>query len=313
MKISNRKVLVIDKMHESLFPMLRNIGFEADYRPEISATEVKEVVGGYEILFVRSKITVDEGLLQYAPALKVIGRAGAGIDQLDMAALEKRNIVVINAPEGNRDAVAEHAVGMLLSLFNKLLLADAQVRKGIWDREGNRGIELKEKTVGIIGFGYMGQAFAQRLQGFGCRVLAYDKFIKGFGGEDVKECSLEEIFQETDVLSLHIPLNAENRNFVNASFLQKFKKSIFIINTARGEILPLQDLKVALENGKVLGAALDVLENEKLHNLSQSQKENFGYLVKSDRVILSPHVAGWTHESYVKINQVLVEKLNNLL
>ena len=313
MLISIKTILVVDKMHESLFPMLQEIGFEADYRPEISPEEIKRIIGNYEVVFVRSKITVDEELLQHAPLLKVVGRAGAGIDQLDVAALEKRNIRLINAPEGNRDAVAEHALGMLLALFNNILTGDAQVRKGIWDREGNRGIELAGKTVGIIGYGFMGQAFARRLGGFGCRVLAFDKFRSGYGNEYAEECSLEKIREEADVVSLHIPLNSENKNLVNTAYLERFRKSIFLINTARGEIIPLKDLRYALESGKVKGAVLDVLENEKLQQLSPAQKENFDYLVKSERVILTPHVAGWTHESYIKINQVLVEKLKNLL
>ena len=293
--------------------MLSEIGLEADYRPEISGEEIKSIIGEYEILFVRSKITVDDNFLSHASRLKVVGRAGAGIDQLDVDALERRGIVLINAPEGNRDAVAEHAVGMLLSLMNKMLISDAQVRSGIWDREGSRGIELAQKTVGIIGFGYMGQAFAQRLQGFGCNILAHDKFKTGFGDGGVKESSMEEIWEEADILSLHIPLTAENRGLVNLDYLNRFKKDIFIINTARGEILPLKDLRLAMENGKVKGAALDVLENEKLHQFSASQKENFDYLVKSQKVMFTPHVAGWTHESYIKINRTIVEKLKNCM
>ena len=313
MQFQNKKVLIIDKMHESIFPMLREIGLEADYRPEISREEITTLIAEYELLFVRSKITVDDRFLGHAPRLKVIGRAGAGIDQLDMDALERRGVTLLNAPEGNRDAVAEHAVGMLLCLMNNILQADAQVRSGIWDREGNRGIELSQKTVGIIGYGYMGQAFAKRLKGFGCRILAHDKYKSGFGDAEVKESSQEEIWQEADVLSLHIPLTAENRALVNLDYLSRFKKDIFIINTARGEILPLQDLRLAMENGKVKGVTLDVLENEKLHQLSAFQKENFDYLVKSQKVVFTPHVAGWTHESYVKINRTLVEKLKKCM
>ncbi len=313
MQFQNKKVLIVDKMHESIHAMLRELGLEADYRPEITVDEIFSVIGEYEILFVRSKISVDDKLLAHAPLLKVIGRAGAGIDQVDVEALRHRGIVLINAPEGNRDAVAEHAVGMLLSLFNKILLADAQVRQGVWDREGNRGLELCGKTVGIIGYGYMGQAFAQRLRGFDCRILAYDRVRSGFSDEWVEESTLDEICREADILSLHIPLTAENKGLVNLSYLNRFKKNIFIINTARGEILPLQDLRQALENGKVRGAALDVLENEKLQQLSPVQKENFDYLVNSDKVVFTPHVAGWTHESYVKINKALVEKLKNLM
>ena len=313
MEIQNKKVLIIDKMHESIFEMLKQVGCSAEYRPDAKREEVEEIVGEYEVLFLRSKLTVDEALLQRAPKLKIIGRAGAGVDQLDVEALERRGIYLINAPEGNRDAVAEHAVGMLLALLNHLRRADAQVRQSIWDREGNRGIELAGKTVGIIGYGFMGQAFARRLMGFNCRLLAYDKYRKDFNDGIVQESSLEQLFEEAEVVSLHVPLNEDNRGLMDVNYLGRFKKDIFLINTARGELLPLKDLIEQIKNGKVRGAALDVLENEKLHHLSLEEKENFDYLVQSDRVLLSPHVAGWTHESYQKINTVLVEKLNNLL
>ena len=313
MRLQNKKVLIVDKMHESIFPLLAEIGLEADYRPSLSKKEIPPLLETCEVLFVRSKIAVDKALLTSAPALKIVGRAGAGIDQLDVEALKQRGIQVINAPEGNRDAVAEHAMGMLLCLLNNILRADAQVREGIWDREGNRGTELAGKTVGIIGYGYMGQAFARRLQGFNCRILTYDKYRTGFGDRLVQESSLEEIQQEADVLSLHIPLNEENGGLVNSAYLEEFRKPILLLNTARGELLPLSDLLQAMKNGKVYAAGLDVLENEKLHQLSAGEKENFTYLVQNDRVLLTPHVAGWTHESYKKINEVLVEKLKNLL
>jgi D-3-phosphoglycerate dehydrogenase len=313
MRLQNSKVLIVDKMHESIFPLLEEIGIEADYQPHLSKEEILEKLGTYEVLFVRSKIAIDQALLERAPALKLVGRAGAGIDQLDVEALEQRGIRIINAPEGNRDAVAEHALGMLLCLLNNILRADAQVRQGIWDREGNRGTELAGKTVGIIGFGYMGQAFAQRLSGFNCQILAYDKYRTGFGNGLVQESSIEKIWEEADVLSLHIPLNEENRGVINTAYLEKFRKPILLLNTARGELLPLKDLLRAMKNGNVYAAGLDVLENEKLHQLSATEKENFTYLVQNDRVLFSPHVAGWTHESYRKINEVLVEKLKNLL
>ena len=313
MRLQNKKVLIVDKMHESLFPLLEGIGLEADYRPAISKEEIYQALKDTEVLFVRSKIAVDQMLLENAPKLKIVGRAGAGIDQLDVEALTRSGIQLINAPEGNRDAVAEHAMGMLLCLLNNILRADAQVRQSIWDREGNRGTELAGKTVGIIGYGFMGQAFAQRLQGFNCRVLAYDKYRTGFETGGVKESRLEEIQQQADVLSLHIPLNEENRALVNKAYLEKFHKPILLLNTARGEILPLRDLLQAMKNGKVYAAGLDVLENEKLQRLSAGEKENFTYLVQNDRVLFTPHVAGWTQESYRKINEVLIGKLKNLL
>jgi D-3-phosphoglycerate dehydrogenase len=303
------KVLIIDDMHESITPLLEEKGFEPHYKPTVSAKEVPALLAGYEVLFLRSKLAVTDEVLAQADNLKVIGRAGAGLDLIDMEAVSRRGIQLVHASEGNRDAVAEHAVGMLLSLFNNLLRADRQVRQKQWLREANRGVELGEMTVGIVGYGFMGQAFARRLSGFGCRVVAYDMHKKGFGDALVEEVSLEELQQQADVVSFHIPLNQHNKALANTAYLQAFRKNIYLINTARGEILPLQDLVQALKSGKVTAAALDVLENEKLQQLSPSQQDNFNYLITSDNVLLSPHVAGWTHESYKKINQVLVRKL----
>ncbi|AHM59413.1 D-isomer specific 2-hydroxyacid dehydrogenase NAD-binding protein [Flammeovirgaceae bacterium 311] len=306
------KVLIIDDMHESIIPLLEETGFEPHYKPTVSAKEVPALLAGYEVLFLRSKLKVTAEVLAQADSLKVIGRAGAGLDLIDLEAVSRRNIQLVHASEGNRDAVAEHAVGMLLCLFNNLTKADRQVRQKQWLREENRGVELGEMTVGIVGFGYMGQAFARRLTGFGCRIIAYDNGRKGFGSELVEEVSLEKLQEEADVVSFHIPLNQQNRGLVNTAYLEAFKKNIYLINTARGEIIPLQDLAQALKSGKVKAAALDVLENEKLHQLSPLQQDNFSYLITNDNVLLSPHVAGWTHESYKKINQVLVRKLKDV-
>ncbi len=303
------KILVVDPMHPSFLPLLEGKGLSADYRPELTKEEVVAIIGEYDGLVVRSKVTINEDFLQQAGGLKFIARAGAGMDQIDVDAAGKRSIALLNAPEGNRVAVAEHAIGMLLCLFNKLHLADRQVRAGIWDREGNRGLELLGKTVGVIGYGNTGREFARRVNAFGCRVLAFDIYIGDFSDKYAQQCTLAAIFEETDIVSLHIPLSSETLGWVNKSFLEGFRKNIFLINTSRGEIIPLADLVWALESGRVQGACLDVLENEKLKTLTTAQKEAFDYLAASDRVLLSPHVAGWTHESYVKINQVLVEKI----
>jgi D-3-phosphoglycerate dehydrogenase len=303
------KILVIDLMHESLLPLLAAKGLSADYRPGIKREEVYDAVGDYEGLVVRSKITIDEALLQRATRLRFIARAGAGMDQIDVEACRKRNITLFNAPEGNRVAVAEHALGMLLCLFNKLHLADRQVRGGTWDREGNRGVELMGKTVGIIGYGNTGREFARRVGAFGCPVLAYDKYQQDYGDAFAEASSLEAIFEQADVLSLHVPLTTETLGWVDEAFLGRFHKSIYLVNTARGEIVPLAGLVAALKSGKVHGACLDVLENEKLAMLNPDQRVAFEALAASDRVLLTPHVAGWTHESYHKINLVLVEKM----
>ena len=306
-----RDILIVDKMHPSILEMLADIGLKADYEPNINREEILSKISTYEGLIIRSKTTVNREFIDRAKSLKFVARAGAGIDKLDFDYIREKKIKVFNAPEGNRDAVAEHAMGMLLTLMNQIKLADLQVRGGVWDREGNRGYEVKGKTVGIFGFGYMGAAFAQRLRGFECKVIAYDKYKSGFSTEFVKEVSLEEFQERTDILSLHVPLTPETKFLINREFIDSFSKNIILLNTARGEILPLTALNDLLTSGKVIAAALDVLENEKLNKLSQDQKELYHNIFKRDNVILTPHVAGWTHESYERINEVLVKKIKS--
>ncbi len=291
-------------------PMLAEKGHTADYKPDISKAEVLETIGNYDGIIVRSKMTLNEAFLQQATRLKFIARAGAGLDQIDVDAVLKRGIQLINAPEGNRDAVAEHAMGMLLALMNHLPQANRQVRNRTWDREANRGTELKGKTVGIIGYGNTGHEFAKRIKAFGCNVLAYDKHKTGFSDAYAQESTLENIFAEAHVLSLHIPLTSETNRWFNEATFDLFRHSIFFINTSRGEVAPLTGIEAAIKKGKILGACLDVLENEKLDTLTPEQQSAFSYLAQSDRVLFSPHVAGWTHESYVKINQTLADKLS---
>ena len=302
-------ILVVDEMHPSLLPMLSAKGIQADYKPAFVRKDILENIAPYDGIIIRSKTVIDEEILSRATNLKFIGRAGAGLDQMDLEAIEKRNIQVFNAPEGNRDAVGEHALTMLLCLFNNILQADKEVRAKIWKREANRGIELGGKTVAIIGYGNTGNAFARRLSGFNCRVLAYDKYLSTYTNSYAQEATMEQIFEQADVLSLHIPLTPETLKLVNTEFINRFRKNIFIINTARGEIISLPDLAKAVEAGKVRGACLDVLENEKLQTLTDAQEQAFSFLSGVQNVIFSPHVAGWTHESYVRINEVLVEKI----
>ncbi len=208
--------------------------------------------------------------------------------------------------------MAEHVLGMTLCLMNNILIADREVRNGVWQREKNRGYELMGKTIGIIGYGNNGSETAKRFKAFGCKILAFDKFKKDFSDEIVEESTIERIFEEVDILSLHIPLTSDSNKWVNAEFLSKFSKNIFLINAARGEIVPLKDLAESIENGKVRGACLDVLENEKLQKLTDEQKVVFEKLTTSERVIFTPHIAGWTFESYIKINEVLIEKISSL-
>lgn len=302
-------ILIIDKMHPSLMPMLAAKGHTADYDPDITRAEITDRIAGYDGIIVRSKTTIDRELLQHATRLKFIARAGAGLDLIDLQAIAEGNIQLFNAPEGNRDAVAEHAVGMLLCLMNGIHLADRQVRNRIWDREGNRGVELKGRTVGIIGYGNTGREFARRIRAFGCEVLAYDKYLKNFSDEYARESTLDGIFGQAQVVSLHVPLTPETNRWFAEPVFSRFRHGFFLINTSRGEVLPLADLRRAVEAGIVRGACLDVLENEKLGMLTAAQREAFDWLSQSDRVLFTPHVAGWTHESYVKINEVLVDKI----
>ncbi|MBL4594243.1 MAG: hydroxyacid dehydrogenase, partial [Flavobacteriales bacterium] len=242
--------------------------------------------------------------------------SGAGLENIDLPCAEQKGIKVFNSPEGNRVAVGEHALGMILMLFNQLKKGDLEVRKGFWDREGNRGLEIAGKTIAIIGYGNMGSAFAKTLSGFDCKVIAHDKYKttlrQAQGNNYVKQVDLETIYKETDVLSIHLPLSEETYHYVNKEFLLKFKKPIYIINTARGNNVCVTDLVEALKINKVLGACLDVLEYETKSFetiASEELPEDFKYLAQSDKVILSPHVAGWTQESYVKLSSFLADKI----
>lgn len=304
-----KKCLIADEMHESILPLLHELGFETTYAPSASREELLQKIPGHQILLIRSKTTIDQEFMDQADSLEIIGRAGAGLDKIDVDYVENKGVEIVNAPEGNRDALAEHAIGLLLSLLNNINSSDQEVRQFIWDREGNRGVELSDKTVGIIGYGNMGQAFVQRLRAFDCRILVYDKYKKGFGTKKVEEVSLEKFFDKVDILSLHTPLTDETRAWINAEFLNKFKKEIYLLNTARGEILPISELIKSLDSGKVKGAALDVLEKEKFDQLTMMERDNYQNLFKRTNVVLSPHVAGWTFASYKRINEVLVGKI----
>ena len=302
-------VLIVNKMHRSIGAMLSEIGWEAHYQPTITREEILKSLPKYQGLIIRSKTVIDKELIEKGTKLKFVARAGAGLDQIDISALEERNIDLINAPEGNRGALGEHAIALLLSLLHKINKGSNEVKSGKWDREGNRGIELGGKTVGIYGYGYMGSSFAEKLSGFGCRVIAFDKFKEEFAERPIQEVSLEHFEQETEILSIHVPLTSETRNHFTADYLRSFKNLKFILNTARGEVLPLSGVLELLEEGKLLGAGLDVLENEKLDSLSSDEREVFEALSNRNDVIMTPHVGGWTNESYVRINEVIVKKM----
>lgn len=310
--MARRKCLIIDSMHSSLFAMLESIGWEPHYHPDISLQEIQRTHTSYDGLIVRSKTIINRELLGESPTIRFVGRAGAGVDNVDIDYLKEKKIAIIHAAEGNRDAVGEFAVGILLALMRNIPRSDKQVRDYVWDREGNRGEELSGKTVGLIGYGNMGQAFAKRLTGFGCKILAYDKYKSAFGSTDCTEVTMDAIYDDTDILSLHIPLTRETKGMVTYDYLNRFRKNIILVNTARGEIVNLNELNRALESGKVRGAALDVLENEKLTRLSIEQKQAFESLKGKSNVIFTPHIAGWTYESHVKINVALVDKIKLL-
>lgn len=303
------KILIIDEMHLSIVDLLTKEGHQVDYEPKITREEILQKVQTYDGLVIRSKTPMNRELLEKATQLKFIARAGAGLDQIDLEYLEQKGVKLFHAAKGNRDAVAEHAIGGLLALFNQIVKADSEVRKGIWDREGNRGHELKGKTVGIMGYGNMGKSFAKRLKGFGVEVMAYDKYKRDFEDDSVKEVIWEKVKAEADVLSIHVPLTPETRNFFTYEELRSFAKPFWLINTARGEVINFDTLNRALDEGILRGAVLDVLENEKFQKFDAAQKAAFEKLADRDNVLFSPHVAGWTFESYEKINQVLVKSI----
>lgn len=303
------RVLIVDAMHDSIEKLFIAAGFDPDFQPNIAADRVKEIIGNYQGLVVRSKLKVDREFIDRATNLRFVARAGAGLDQIDYTYLTEKGIKLLNAPEGNRDALGEHAVGILLSLMHKIHTANLEVKNSQWDREGNRGFELMGKTVGIFGYGFMGSAFAEKLRGFGCRIIAYDKYKTGISNGVVEQVDLETFRQEVQILSIHVPLTSETRLLFDHPFLSTFKELKFILNTSRGEVLKISAINTLLHSGQLLGAGLDVLEKEKLNNMTVEEQRDFDELVAFPNVIMTPHVAGWTFESYRKINEVIISKL----
>ena len=311
------KVLFTDTNNPNLIEGLKKLGFHCDEDYNSSKSEVENKIYNYDGMIIRSRFSIDQAFLKKATKLKFIGRVGAGLENIDIDFANSKNIKLIAAPEGNRNAVGEHALGMILALFNKFKKADNEIRNGIWLREENRGVELEGKTIGLIGYGNMGKAFAKKLKGFDCDVICYD--IKaGLSDQNARQVSLAELFEKTDVLSLHTPQTDLTKQMINTSFLNEFKHPIYIINTARGSAIITKDLVSAMESGKVLGACLDVLEYEKNSFENFFSKENtlpeyFQYLINSDKVLLSPHVAGWTVESKFKLAETIVHKVAAIL
>ncbi len=316
-RLSNvMKVLFIDSNHPVLQEMLEANGIVCDLHYSSSYEEILKIIPDYQGVVIRSRFKITAEFIDKASGLLCIARAGAGMENIDVEYAEKRGIRCLHAPEGNRDAVGDQALGMLLCLSNNILRADREVRQGIWIREGNRGFELDGKTIGIIGYGNMGAAFAKRLRGFDVKVLVYDKYKKDFGDDFIIESDLDTLYAQCDIVSLHTPLTEETHYLINQSFLEKFKKPIILINTARGKCLNTAHLVEAMKVGKVTGACLDVLEYEKVsfEGLdTHALPEPWQYLIRSDKTVLTPHIAGWSHESNYKIGKFLAEKILTVL
>lgn len=312
MKPSEIKILHIDSNHPLLWNQLEQAGFQNEEDFTSTKEEVETKIQNYHGIVIRSRFKIDKTFLDKATNLQFIARVGAGLESIDCDYATEKNVHLIAAPEGNRNAVGEHALGMLLSLMNKLNRADKLVREGKWIREGNRGYELEGKTVGIIGYGNMGKSFAKKLRGFDVKVICHD-ILDNVGDENAKQVSLQELKNQSDVLSLHLPWTPETDKMVNSEFINSFAKPFWFINTSRGKNVVTDDLVEALKSGKILGAGLDVLEYEKLsfENLfiDSEKPAAFQYLLDSENVLLTPHIAGWTFESHEKLAQVIVDKI----
>ena len=303
------KILISDRTHEVLPQRLREAGFEVVMEPDHDYESLVCAAQGFEGLVVRSKVNIDRAFIDRVPSLRCIGRVGAGMETIDVDYAESKGIRCLNSPEGNRDAVGEHAVGLLLALLNHIARADAEVRRGLWQREANRGYELGPLTVGIIGFGNMGQAFARRLSGFGCRVVYYDKYLQETP-EGSERVSLETLQREADVVSFHVPLTDETHHYLDKTFIDAMAKPFFLVNTSRGAVVDTEALVAGLESGKVRGAALDVLENE---NMQADALVTLNTKLLTQNVVFTPHVAGWTVESKYKLAAVLADKMIEVL
>jgi len=306
----SKNILIVDDIHPIFIEQAEAMGYHCDYQPTIKPDQTYEILAEYDGLVIRSKFLVDRKVLDLSKKLQFICRAGAGMDNIDENYAIEKGITLINAPEGNMDAVGEHAVGMLLSLMNNFNRADAEIREGLWKREANRGYELKGKTVGIIGYGFMGGSFARKLAGFSVNVIAYDKYKTGFSDQYVREVSMEEMVKLADVMSFHIPLTPETNGMVDDEYLFHFRKPIFLLNTSRGKVVKVQAILNAIKEGKILGAGLDVLEVEKFPGVGEQSW--YEELKQSGKVLLTPHVAGWTFDSYRRISEVMAEKLAKL-
>ena len=305
-------VLFVNKPHPLLVQRFADAGYHCDSEPDLPRDEIGKIIHAYYGMIINSRFMVDREFIDLATSLKFIGRLGSGMESIDVEYAENKGIRCFNSPEGNRDAVGEHALGLLLCVLNHICSADHSVRAGRWEREANRGVEIMGKTVAIIGYGNMGKAFAARLLGFGAEVIAYDKYLTGFSDRHAREVSMDDVFSTADIVSLHVPLTAETTGMCGDDFFERFNKNIFLINTSRGGVVNTASLVNNLERGKVRGAGLDVLEYEDISfetMIAKDVPEPMKYLRNSPKVVLTPHVAGWTIESKQKLAEVLADKI----